>query len=84
MISEELASDSLVLRALANSGLGRIQQLSMLLEMSPMSNRHEVASPANLIDGTTHCDCTVQHDRLCALLGLFPSTLRSFLTVRPV
>ena len=68
----DLPKDSLVYRAISDSDLGRIQRLCMLLWESM---RHGAASTTNILDGTTHCTSTIQHDRIYALLGLLPSTL---------
>ena len=73
MISEDVETTSPVYMALSKAGLGRIQQLSTLVEIS--QNHGYRKSPTNLLDGTTHCESTVQHDRVYALLGLLSKEL---------
>ncbi|KAH7381045.1 heterokaryon incompatibility protein-domain-containing protein [Cadophora sp. MPI-SDFR-AT-0126] len=72
MISSELDKGSPALRAVSQSNLGQIQRLFFLLDYS---RTNENINPTKLLDNTTHCQSTVPHDRLYALLGLLPTAL---------
>ncbi|KAL5315351.1 hypothetical protein ACEPPN_016218 [Leptodophora sp. 'Broadleaf-Isolate-01'] len=71
MIGEKERS-SPAYRALSQSALAQVQRLSFTLDMTRYGGN---MNPTNLLDSTSHCDSTVPHDRLYALLGLLPPTL---------
>ncbi|KAK0117539.1 hypothetical protein ONS95_011878 [Cadophora gregata] len=71
MISNELDEKSPVYQAITKSKLSQIQQLFFFLDYS----RDNAINPAKLLANTAHCESTVPHDRIYALLGLLPNTL---------
>ena len=73
MMASEMDERSSAFRAISKTKLGEIQELLFLLEYS---RNNDNINPVKLLDSTSHCQSTVPHDRLYALLGLLPAALQ--------